>query len=79
MRSFLVADARASACSSVYRSISLGHSRGSNVEALPVGPRGETPIATNARREVPVNAPRRVIMVKDPDDYTSVGNLTPKH
>jgi NADH-quinone oxidoreductase subunit J len=58
--------------------ISLGHPRGSNVEALPVGPRGETPIATNSRREVPTNGPRRVIMTKDPDEYTSVGNLTPK-
>ena len=58
--------------------ISLGHPRGTDIAALPSGPRGETPIAVNERRTAPPDGPRRVIMTKDPDEYTSIGDLTTK-
>ena len=60
--------------------ISLGHSRGSNVEALPAGPRGETPIAVSPRRHQmqATGGPREIIMVKDPDEYTTVDGVAPK-
>jgi NADH-quinone oxidoreductase subunit J len=54
--------------------ISLGHSRGAD-DALPEGPRGETPITVDTTRQEPVpQAVRRVIMAKDADEYTSVGD-----
>ena len=60
--------------------ISLGHPRGSEELALPVGPRGETPIAVNPSwRERLPNGPREIIMTKNPDEYTTVGDATPKH
>lgn len=56
--------------------ISLGHPRGTDL-ALPVGPRGETPIPDSAFAEEVAAAtgggPRELIMVKDPDAYTTVG------
>ena len=58
--------------------ISLGHPRGTDPEALPAGPRGETPIVVRERREVPTGGARRIIMARDPDEYTSIGDLTPK-
>jgi NADH-quinone oxidoreductase subunit J len=51
--------------------ISLGHPRGTDY-ALPTGPRGETPIPV-ANRETPADSGRELIMVKDPDRYTTVG------
>jgi NADH-quinone oxidoreductase subunit J len=51
--------------------ISLGHPRGTDY-ALPSGPRGETPIPV-AKRDLPADAGRELIMVKDPDRYTTVG------
>jgi len=60
--------------------ISLGHSRGSNPEALPAGPRGETPIPVDPRRhEMQPGGPREIIMTKDPDEYTSIGDITAPH
>jgi len=56
--------------------ISLAHSRGAD-EALPEGPRGETPISVDATRPEPTpHAVRRVIMARDADDYTSVGDAS---
>jgi NADH-quinone oxidoreductase subunit J len=56
--------------------ISLGHSRGAD-DMLPEGPRGETPIEVDATRPEPVpTATRRIIMAKDADEYTSVGDAT---
>jgi NADH-quinone oxidoreductase subunit J len=52
--------------------ISLSHTRGTDT-ALPSGPRGETPIDVDSRRTRPhADAPRRVIMVKDPDERTTI-------
>jgi NADH-quinone oxidoreductase subunit J len=54
--------------------ISLGHSRGAD-DMLPEGPRGETPIPVDpTRREPAPSAVRQVIMAKDADEYTSVGD-----
>jgi NADH-quinone oxidoreductase subunit J len=54
--------------------ISLGHARGIDELALPSGVRGETPIPTDlARDEAAQGAPRELIMVRDPDRYTTVG------
>jgi NADH-quinone oxidoreductase subunit J len=59
--------------------ISLGHSRGSS-EALPAGPRGETPILVDERRQQQLpRGPREIVMTKDPDAYTSVGEMTSRH
>lgn len=53
--------------------ISLSHTRGTD-EALPAGPRGETPIPVDPNRPRPrEDAPRRVILVSDPDERTTVG------
>jgi NADH-quinone oxidoreductase subunit J len=53
--------------------ISLAHARGAD-EALPEGPRGETPIAVDTTRPEPApQAVRRIIMAKDADEYTTVG------
>jgi hypothetical protein len=42
---------------------------------LPEGPRGETPIPVDpTRREPAPSAVRQVIMAKDADEYTSVGD-----
>ena len=55
--------------------ISLGHPRGTDL-ALPTGPRGESPIrgaaASLIEREATIGASRELIMVKDPDVYTTV-------
>jgi NADH-quinone oxidoreductase subunit J len=54
--------------------ISLGHPRGTDL-SLPSGPLGETPIvATPAVEEEEVAVSRELIMVKDPDAYTTVGD-----
>lgn len=54
--------------------ISLGHARGIDDLALPSGVRGETPIPTGAARDEAAQvAPRELIMVRDPDRYTTVG------
>jgi NADH-quinone oxidoreductase subunit J len=56
--------------------ISLGHSRGAD-NALTAGPRGETPIAVDRTRPEPAAAAvRQVIMARDADDYTSVGDAS---
>lgn len=53
--------------------ISLSHTRGTDRQ-LPSGPKGETPIEVDPNRPQPrTDAPRRVIMVKDPDERTTVG------
>ena len=54
--------------------ISLGHPRGTDA-ALPSGPLGETPIPTAAEREAEdaLDAAREIILVRDPDVYTTVG------
>jgi NADH-quinone oxidoreductase subunit J len=53
--------------------ISLGHARGTDTPALPVGPRGETPIEVNRDRVQPSpTATRQLVMTKDADEYTSV-------
>jgi NADH-quinone oxidoreductase subunit J len=53
--------------------ISLGHPRGTDL-ALPVGPAGETPLVTAATvAETPLEATRELIMVRDADVYTEVG------
>lgn len=52
--------------------ISLSHTRGTD-EALPSGPRGETPIVNDPNRLQPrADAARRVIMVTDPDERTTL-------
>ncbi len=52
--------------------ISLSHTRGTD-EALPAGPRGETPIHIDPDRPRPhEDAPRRVILVTDPDERTTL-------
>lgn len=54
--------------------ISLSHSRGTD-EALPEGPRGETPIKVDRTRRQPQPATtRRIIMTSDPDAHTRVGS-----
>lgn len=59
--------------------ISLGHPRGVDL-ALPSGPRGETPIpgamAAEAREAAAATGSRDLIMVKDADDYTTIGGKT---
>jgi NADH-quinone oxidoreductase subunit J len=56
--------------------ISLSHSRGTD-NALPPGPKGETPIRVDPDRPQPrADAPRRVILAKDPDERTTVGGGT---
>ncbi len=53
--------------------ISLGHSQGTDMPALPVGPHGETPIEVDHDRRQPTpTATRQLIMAKDADEYTSV-------
>ncbi|MDQ3695100.1 MAG: NADH-quinone oxidoreductase subunit J [Chloroflexota bacterium] len=54
--------------------ISLAHARGVDM-ALPEGVRGESPIPVpGARREEPVaEATRELIMTRDPDSYTDIG------
>ncbi|MGH2535221.1 MAG: NADH-quinone oxidoreductase subunit J [Thermomicrobiales bacterium] len=52
--------------------ISLGHPRGTDL-ALPEGPFGETPMEPVEREEAPAPGGRRITMVKDPDQYTTVG------
>jgi len=53
--------------------ISLGHARGTDTPALPVGPRGETPITVDRDRVQPnPTATRQLVMTKDADEYTSV-------
>lgn len=53
--------------------ISLGHPRGlDHPAALEAGPRNETPIATKDRKAPEPAAVRRLVMAKDPDDFTSV-------
>jgi len=52
--------------------ISLGHPRGTDY-ALPSGPRGETPIPVAKRPPTDAEAGRDLIMVKDPDRYTTTG------
>jgi NADH-quinone oxidoreductase subunit J len=51
--------------------ISLAHPRGTDL-ALPEGPFGETPIAPDETEEAPAPGGRRMIMVKDPDEFTTV-------
>jgi hypothetical protein len=54
--------------------ISLSHSRGTD-DALPEGPRGETPITVDRTRPEPApNMARTLIMTRDPDAYTRVGS-----
>lgn len=54
--------------------ISLSHARDADGLALPSGVRGETPIAADVvRDEAALDAPRELIMVRDPDRYTTVG------
>jgi NADH-quinone oxidoreductase subunit J len=56
--------------------ISLSHTRGTDRE-LPSGPAGETPIAVDPNRPLArPDAPRRVILVTDPDERTTVGGAT---
>jgi NADH-quinone oxidoreductase subunit J len=56
--------------------ISLSHTRGTD-EALPAGPRGETPIKVNRNRPAPeAAATRTIIMTKDPDAHTKVGTAS---
>jgi NADH-quinone oxidoreductase subunit J len=56
--------------------ISLAHSRGAD-DMLPEGPRGETPIKVDTTRPEPApSAVRRVIMARDADEYTSVGDAS---
>ena len=53
--------------------ISLSHTRGTD-DALPEGPRGETPIRVNRNRPAPAPAAQRtIILTKDPDAHTTVG------
>ena len=53
--------------------ISLSHTRGTD-EALPEGPRGETPIRVDRNRPAPAAAAQRtIILTKDPDAHTRVG------
>ncbi len=53
--------------------ISLGHARGTDMHALPVGPRGETPIEVDHDRlQASPTDTRQLIMAKDADEYTSV-------
>jgi NADH-quinone oxidoreductase subunit J len=54
--------------------ISLGHPRGTD-PSLPTGPLGETPIVEGQAAEADEQlASRDLIMVNDPDAYTTVGN-----
>ena len=58
--------------------ISLGHPRGTDM-ALPEGPDADAPITAADRaatRELDMT--REVILVKDPDLYTTVGPKTPR-
>jgi len=56
--------------------ISLSHTRGTDT-ALPPGPKGESPIRIDPNRPMPrPDAPRRVILAKDPDERTTVGGST---
>lgn len=53
--------------------ISLGHPRGlDHPAALMAGPRDETPIPVKERQVPEAVGARRLILAKDPDDYTSV-------
>ena len=54
--------------------ISLAHARGVD-NLLPEGPRGESPIAAPAARGAEdVEATRELIMTRDPDRYTDIGD-----
>jgi len=58
--------------------ISLAHPRGTDLDALPEGPAGETPLVAASRevadsREATVGVQRELIMVRDADAYTEVG------
>lgn len=56
--------------------ISLSHTRGTDRE-LPSGPKGETPIEVDPNRPTArPDAPRRVVLVSDPDERTTIGNTT---
>lgn len=56
--------------------ISLSHTRGTDA-ALPPGPRGETPIEVDPNRPTPrPDAPRRVILTRDPDERTTLGGAS---
>jgi NADH-quinone oxidoreductase subunit J len=58
--------------------ISLGHPRGTDL-ALPTGPFGETAVptaastATERREDEALDATRELILVRDPDRYTTIG------
>lgn len=52
--------------------ISLGHPRGTDL-ALPVGPRGETLIAESEQLQPVGEYGRDLILVSDPDEFTTVG------
>jgi NADH-quinone oxidoreductase subunit J len=55
--------------------ISLSHTRGTDRE-LPSGPAGETPIHVDPDRPMArPDAPRRVILVDDPDERTTIGSM----
>lgn len=58
--------------------ISLSHARGTDNELM-AGPRGETPIPNDPDRvQPPADAARRVIMVTDPDERTTVNGSRSK-
>jgi hypothetical protein len=53
--------------------ISLGHPRGTEVP-LPIGPDGEAPITATDRAETEaLEGTRELILVRDPDKFTTVG------
>lgn len=56
--------------------ISLGHTRGSS-DALPAGPRFETPIDVPAARAHAPEGPRTVVMASSADEYKHPGDTRP--